>query len=69
MANSRNQASSEMSLEEKLARLQLQTRRHFLRSFTAGLGTMFLSSLASPLSALAGTTELANDGLPRLDHS
>jgi hypothetical protein len=69
MANSRNQASSEMSLEEKLARLQLQTRRHFLRSFTAGLGTMFLSSLASPFSALAGTTELANDGLPRLDFS
>jgi hypothetical protein len=47
----------------------LQTRRHFLRSFTAGLGTMFLSSLASPFSALAGTAELANDGLPRLDFS
>jgi Protein of unknown function (DUF1501) len=58
-----------MSVEEKLARLQLQTRRHFLRSFTAGLGTMFLSSLASPFSALAGTAELANDGLPRLDFS
>ena len=28
--------------EERFALLQAQTRRHFLRSFTAGVGSMFL---------------------------
>ena len=56
-----------MSLEEKLASLQLQTRRHFLRSFTAGVGTMFLSSLGAPFNAPVQAAELANDGMPRLD--
>jgi Protein of unknown function (DUF1501) len=59
----------QMSLEEKLANLQLQTRRHFLRSFTAGVGTMFLSSLGAPFAAPARAAELANDGMPRLDFS
>jgi hypothetical protein len=57
----------EIGLEEKLTRLQLQTRRHFLRSFTAGVGTMFLSSLGAPFNAPAQAAELANDGMPRLD--
>jgi len=33
--------------EARFALLQAQTRRHFLRSFTAGVGSMFLGTLAS----------------------
>src|SRR5215813_13407948 len=36
-----------------LALLEAQTRRHFLRSATGGLGAMFLGTLGSPLAALA----------------
>ena len=36
---------------EKFALLQAQTRRHFLRSFTAGVGTMFLGTLASQFAS------------------
>jgi hypothetical protein len=54
-------SASELLPEEIYARLQAQTRRHFLRSFSAGLGTMFLGTLASPLlsSSMAGETATA----------
>ena len=63
----RTKLPMEMSQEEKLARLQAQTRRHFLRSFTAGVGTMFLGSLASPCLGAAGAANLDIEGKPRLD--
>src|ERR1700730_11555017 len=56
----------EMHPEEKFAWLQAQTRRHFLRSFTAGVGTMFLGTLASQYAS-AKAAQLAVDGTPRLD--
>jgi len=61
--------SAVMTLEEKLARLQAQTRRHFLRSFTAGVGAMFLGSLASQQFASVQAAELDPDGTPHLDFS
>jgi len=42
-----DQRTRAMSREEGMARLQAQTRRHFLRSVTAGVGAMYLGSLAS----------------------
>ena|ERR1019366_7263697 len=62
-------APREMHPEEQLAQLQAQTRRHFLRSFSAGVGTMFLGTLASQLVSLARAAELNIDGTPRLDFS
>src|SRR6202050_2296221 len=54
--------------EERFALLQAQTRRHFLRSFTAGVGTMFLGTLASQFSLPAAkATERGVDGNLRLD--
>src|SRR3984885_8278747 len=54
--------------EERFALLQAQTRRHFLRSFTAGVGTMFLGTLGSQFSVPAGkATERGVDGNLRLD--
>ena len=53
--------------EEVLARLQAQTRRHFLRSFTAGVGSMFLGSLALKFAAPLEASESTIDGTPRLD--
>ena len=38
--------------EEKLALLQARTRRHFLRSLTAGVGTMFLGTLGFSIRRL-----------------
>ncbi len=35
--------------ERQFAELQAQTRRHFLRSFSGGLGTIFLGAMAAPL--------------------
>src|SRR5271167_472505 len=68
-ANRQNpqEPASELRLEQIHARLEAETRRHFLRSFTAGLGTMFLGTLASPLlsSSMAGETDI--DGTRRLD--
>jgi hypothetical protein len=58
--------SSEMHTELTLARLQAQTRRHFLRSMTGGLGAMFLGTLASPLSAHSAE-ESGTGGSIRLD--
>ena len=52
---------------EKFALLQAQTRRHFLRNFTAGVGTMFLGTLASQFGPQANASTLGVDGTPRLD--
>jgi len=57
--------SSELHPERQLALLQAQTRRHFLRSLSGGLGTMFLCTMASPY--LVKAAESATDGAPRLD--
>src|SRR4030095_14849960 len=66
--NSRqSELSSEQHPERRLALLQAQTRRHFLRSLTGGLGTMFLGTMASSYSALAKAVEPTTEGLPRLD--
>lgn len=52
--------------ESTLARLQADTRRHFLRSMTGGLGAMFLGTLALPFSSTS--SEGAATGEPaRLD--
>jgi hypothetical protein len=64
---SNGEYAGEMHREEKLALLQAQTRRHFLRNLTAGVGTMFLGTLAAQGAGPARTTELASDGTPRLD--
>ena len=53
--------------EEILARLQAQTRRHFLRSFTAGVGSMFLGSMALKYASPVEAAELNIDGTPRLE--
>jgi hypothetical protein len=53
--------------QEKFALLQAQTRRHFLRSFTAGVGTMFLGSLASQFVLPAMAADYSVDGTPPLD--
>ncbi len=57
----------EVGAEERCARLQAQTRRHFLRSFSAGVGAIFLGTMASPFLKSGGAANLAVDGLPRLD--
>jgi Protein of unknown function (DUF1501) len=53
--------------EERFALLQAQTRRHFLRSFTAGVGSMFLGTLGSPFALPAKAAERSIDGNLRLD--
>jgi len=53
--------------EEVFARLQAQTRRHFLRGLSAGVGTMFLSVLASQESGWVTAAERNIDGTARLD--
>src|SRR6202453_4500704 len=53
--------------EERLALLQAQTRRHFLRSFTAGVGSMFLGTLASQFAPPVKAAERNVDGTLRLD--
>ncbi|HTZ60749.1 MAG TPA: DUF1501 domain-containing protein [Acidobacteriaceae bacterium] len=52
---------------ERLALLQGQTRRHFLRNVTAGVGSMFLGSLGSQWVSSARAAERGVDGTPRLD--
>jgi hypothetical protein len=59
--------AGEMRPEEKIALLQAQTRRHFLRSFTAGVGTMFLGTLASRFAPPVLSAERGIDGSLRLD--
>ena len=58
--------SSELQRETQLASIQAQTRRHFLRSMTGGLGSIFLGTMASR-AAWASGLELSTDGTPRLD--
>ena len=53
--------------EARFALLQAQTRRHFLRSFTAGVGSMFLGSLGSPFAPPANAAERNVDGSLKLD--
>ena len=53
--------------EERFALLQAQTRRHFLRSFTAGVGSMFLGTLGSPFVSPVEAAERGVDGSPRLE--
>src|ERR1700733_12685445 len=55
--------------EERFAVLQAQTRRHFLRSFTAGVGSMFLGTLASQFAPPVKAAERNVDGTLRLDFS
>ena len=58
----------EMSREEKLARIQAQTRRHFLRSLTTSVGAMYLGGMMLPsFTRSARAADLAIDGMPRLD--
>src|SRR3954447_24671422 len=63
------ECTGQMHPEETFARLQAQTRRHFLQSFTAGGGTIFLGTLASAskYGSSAKPTQLNVDGTPRLD--
>src|SRR5215472_3440544 len=56
-----------MRPEEVFARLQAQTRRHFLRGLTAGVGSMFLGVLVSEQVGLVQAAERNIDGSPRLD--
>src|SRR5215469_13223020 len=57
----------EMHPEEVFARLEAQTRRHFLRGLGAGVGSMFLGVLVSQDSGLVKAAERNVDGSPRLD--
>jgi hypothetical protein len=61
--------TSDFAEELRLARLQAQTRRHFLRSLSAGVGTMFMGTMVSPMLKSAQAANLAVDGMPRLDFS
>ena len=57
----------EMHPEEIFARLQAQTRRHFLRGLSAGVGSMFLGVLVSQDTGSVKAAERNVDGSPRLD--
>src|SRR5215813_9637878 len=59
---SEGEPAREMRPEEVFARLQAQTRRHFLRSLSAGVGTMFLSLLASQETGFVKAAERNSDG-------
>ena len=59
--NSEPERRWEMTLEEKLAHLQAQTRRHFLRSFSAGVGAMFLGTMGSQYLSSVRAAELDPD--------
>jgi hypothetical protein len=52
---------------ERLAHLQAQTRRHFLRNMTAGVGTMFLGATLPQFSRKVEAAERGIDGNLRLD--
>ena len=58
--------ASALHPERIFAGLQAQTRRHFLRTLSGGLGSMFLGSMASS-PALAATSDRDIDGELRLD--
>lgn len=53
--------------EEIVARLQAQTRRHFLRSLSTGVGSIFLGSVGLNNFARAEGSELNVDGTRRLE--
>ena len=57
----------EMHPEEVFARLEAQTRRHFLRGLGAGVGSMFLGVMVSQESGLVKAAERNVDGSARLD--
>src|SRR5215472_12016537 len=57
----------EMHPEEIFARLQAQTRRHFLRGLSAGVGSLFFGALVSRHTGLVQAAERNIDGSPRLD--
>ena len=52
---------------EKFAYLQAQTRRHFLRNFTAGVGTMFLGASLPKLCRSVHAADRSIDGNLRID--
>ncbi len=52
---------------EELAYLQAQTRRHFLRNFTAGVGTMFLGASLPELCRSVHAADRSIDGNLRVD--
>lgn len=54
---------------ERAAYLQAQTRRHFLRNATAGVGAMFLGANASRLLPSVQAASVDINGNPRLDFS
>lgn len=56
----------ELHPERTLARLQADTRRHFLRSMTGSLGAMFLGTLALPFSSASAENAATADSA-RLD--
>src|SRR5215467_9565673 len=60
-----NASLSSETRPDALARLDAETRRHFLRSATGGLGAMFLGTLMSPLAGIG--EEGASSGLARID--
>lgn len=66
-SKSRSAVSAAMSHEEMLARLQAQTRRHFLQSLATGVGSIFLGTMAPSLFGASDKTEFAIDGARRLD--
>jgi hypothetical protein len=54
--------------QEQFSALEAQTRRHFLRNVTAGVGSMYLTSLGLDSHLpVAHAAETAIDGTPRLD--
>jgi len=66
-ASNENAPATDAHPEEALARLQAQTRRHFLRSFSAGVGSMFLGNMALKSAVAGEASELSIDGMRRLD--
>ena len=66
-ASIENTPSVDAHPEEVLARLQAQTRRHFLRSLSAGVGSMVLGNMALKNAAAVEGSELSIDGMRRLD--
>jgi hypothetical protein len=64
---SRVEFSGSLHPDNVFAELEAQTRRHFLRSLTGGIGSMFLGTLAAPLSAMASEVNGGKEGGGRLD--
>lgn len=58
-----------LTKELRIAHLRAQTRRHFLRSFSAGVGAMAMGTMVAPLLKSAQAASLAVNGMPRIDFS